>query len=200
MTHYPILDVEGQDRGELLHREREVAPDAAGLSDQASGIGRDADAGHQRDQGGGLADDGGVEPATPSGDDPREPPGLRCAQEVPTPRLELLADGPSEWGVDYHGLLGGVERAVVETLAGQDVPRGLANVRRTLDEHRNVSGFDAEGGLPGGVRRAHEPGAARRQDHGRVLVLHEGSRALPRGPGHTPQGVWRQALFGGGFA
>jgi hypothetical protein len=116
---------------------------------------------------------------------------------VPAPRPELLADGPRERSVDDHGLLGGADRAVVETLAGQDVPRGLADVRRTLDEHRDVAGSGAEGGLPGGVRRLHEPVAARRQDHGRVLVLHEGSRALPCGPGYAPEGFRRQALFGG---
>jgi hypothetical protein len=65
----PILDVKGQDRGELRHREWVVAPDTADLGDQAAGAGRDANTGHQADQGGGLADDGEVESAVSGGDD-----------------------------------------------------------------------------------------------------------------------------------
>ena len=60
--------------------------------------------------------------------------------------------------------------------------RGFGHVGRALDEARRVAGSHAVRGLARAVGGAHEPHAARRQNHGDVAVLHQVLRPVERRP------------------
>ena len=135
--------------------------------------GRDRDAAFLGDEGRGLADERRVGQPLRRDEDARDGVHLRLVHEIAALRLELALDVFGDRLVDDHRVLRRAEHPVVERLAGDDVADGLLHVGGPFDERGRVAGADAVGRLARAVRRAHEPHAARRQDHRHVAVLHQ---------------------------
>jgi hypothetical protein len=110
-------------------------------------------------------------------------------------RLELFANRFFNWRVANHRLFRSANGAVIESLPGQNVLNRFGNVRGPLDENGNIAGTDTERRFAGRISGAHQTNPAGRQNHSRLLVLHQGFGTFDRGSCHATDAVHGQALF-----
>jgi hypothetical protein len=87
--------------------------------------------------------------------------------------FELLPDFSLERCINDHGLFRRANRAVVEARTSQNIANSFRSVRRSFDEHRNVTGPDTERRLAGRICSTNKADPARRENHGSSLVLHQ---------------------------
>src|SRR5258708_3374793 len=108
---------------------------------------------------------------------------------------ELFANGVRDGRIDDDSLFRRADRTVVEALSREDVLYRLWQIGRSLYKDRNITGPDPKGRLPGRVSRPYESNTARGENHGGLLVFHEGFGAFDCGGAHAPDCVGRHPLF-----
>ena len=113
-----------------------------------------------------------------------------CALELAPQGLIGLLKG------DGHRFIG-AQDGVVEGLRLDDETSGLLGVGIGCNEHRRIAGPDADGGVGGGIGRAHHGGATCRQDHIGLGRTHELIDQRQGGPvDHLDDGFWSPCLLG----
>src|SRR5690349_10974793 len=88
--------------------------------------------------------------------------------------FKFFSNGRSDLRIDDHRLLRRAYRVVIKASPAQDVGYSLLNVRGGFDVRRHISRANPERRLTRGISRPDKPDPARRQDHGSILVLHQG--------------------------
>src|SRR6185503_1007607 len=134
-----INHIKRQDRRELLHRKRMLASDTRNVRKQTSRARRHRQTRHLRDHFHAFTDDRGIERTLWSSDDFSELLCLCRRKEMRALEFELFAHSLFDGRVAHDCLLGCADRAVVETLARQNILHCLRHVRSSLDAHRHVA-------------------------------------------------------------
>ena len=174
----PVLDhVEGEHRAELLDGQGMVAADPVERSDERACSVRDLQAGPFGDLDGAATDEARMREPLRGDQDSGQRGRAGAAQKMPSLRCELAPHLFRDRSVDDHRVLRGAEQAVVEGLAGQNVPHCLPDVRGALDVGRRIARTDAVSRLAGRIGGADEAHAARRQDDRDTRVAHQRLRA-----------------------
>src|SRR6185369_1675270 len=89
---------------------------------------------------------------------------FRSGKEMRTLKSELFAHRLLDRRVANYCLFRSADRAIVKTLAGQNVLHSFRNIRSPLDAHRHVAWSNSKRRLARRVRRAHESDASGRED------------------------------------
>src|SRR5947207_12086815 len=126
-----------------------LTPDASDICQQTARAWWNIQASQLRNYFYGFSDDCWIQRALRRGNHFRKLICFRSRQEMSALRFELFAHRPFNRSINDDCLLRSADRSVVKTRSGQNVLNCFRNIRRALDENRNIARPNAERWLAG---------------------------------------------------